>query len=65
MNVLYLLCINGKKGDICKLVHKSHMEWQKGAKVTRNGKKGLKIVYERYKSHMEWQKGAKDCICAL
>ena len=54
-----------KRGDICKLVHKSHMEWQKGAKVIWNDKKGLKIVYERYKSHMEWQKGAKDCICAL
>ena len=54
-----------KRGDICKLVHKSHMEWQKGAKVPWNGKKGLKIVYECYKSHMGWQKGAKDCICAL
>ena len=41
------------------------MEWQKGDKVPQNGKKGLKIVYERYKSHMEWQKGAKDCIRAL
>ena len=38
----YIYCINGKKGDICKLVHKSHMKWQKRAKVTWNGKKGLK-----------------------